>query len=339
MKTLILTLLAPLLVLGATDVSGTWTGTINGPIYLVLKQDGSKLSGTAGPSLKEQALSFENGKVEADRIVFEIGPYAFDLQADGETLKGQAKNGEQTMRAFFKRPKQRSASDPPPGFEVASVKPSPPPSGNGINSSMNVAPGRVTCTNVSLRKLIVRAYGMKDYQFSGPDWLNTEIYDITATMPVDTSGEDMMLMMQTLLTERFKLVFHRENKEMSVLALVAGKTGSKLKPVEFTKGSTSLSPGKFEATSVPLTNVAEVLSRHLNRPVLDMTGLKGVYNFTLQWTQDSKTSAPAPGDEAREIGPSLYTAIQEQLGLKLEPRKAPVEMLVVDHAEKVPTGN
>jgi len=339
MKILRLMMLTTVLAIGATDVSGSWTGTLGGPIYLVLKQDGAKLSGTAGPSLKEQALSFDDGKIEGDRLIFRIGPYAFDLQADGETLKGEAKNGEQSVRAFFKRPKQRSASDPPLAFEVASVKRSAPPSAGGVNSSMNLAPGRITCTNVSLKKLIVRAYGLKDYQLSGPDWLDSEIYDIVTTMPADTSGDDLRLMLQNLLSDRFRLATHTEGKEMSVLALVVAKGGSKLKAAEFGNSNTSMSPGKLTAKAVPLLNVAEILSRHLNQPVLNMTGLQGVYDFTLEWGPEPKGGAAAAGEPARELGPSLFTALQEQLGLKLEPRKAPIELLVVDRAEKVPVGN
>ena len=182
---------------------------------------------------------------------------------------------------------------------------------------------------------------MKDYQVSGPDWLNTEIYDITATLPPGTTGDEVLLMIQTLLADRFKLTLHRDSKELPVYALVVGKGGSKLQEVEFGRGSTSGSPGHLTATRIAIRNLTEFLSRQTGRPVLDMTGLKGFYNFTLNYTPDAAPSAPSPETPIPEsaVGPSLFTAVQEQLGLRLEARKAPVEILVVDHAEKVPTEN
>jgi uncharacterized protein (TIGR03435 family) len=155
-------------------------------------------------------------------------------------------------------------------------------------------------------------------------------------MPADTSSEDLFLMMQRLLAERFRLAFHREMRDMPVYELVQMKTPHKLKGVELGKGSTSMGPGKLTATAVPIGNFVDTMSRYLNRPVLDKTGLSGTFDFSLEWSPDSKTS-----DAAGELpaGPSLFTAIQEQMGLKLESRKAPIEILVVDRAEKVPTGN
>jgi len=201
---------------------------------------------------------------------------------------------------------------------------------------MNVSPGRLTCTNVTLKKLLVRAYSLKDYQVTGPDWLNTELYSIVASMPADTFGEDLLEMVQGLITERFQLATHREMKEMPVYELVVGKNGSKLTSVPYGRGSTSVNPGKLTAQGVPLRNLTEQLSRFLNRPVLDKTGLTGVFDFTMEWSPEGKTT-----DEAGDlpVGPSLFTAVQEQLGLKLESRRAPVEILVVDRGERVPAGN
>jgi uncharacterized protein (TIGR03435 family) len=322
----------------AADISGAWTGNLGGPVYIVFKQEGSRLSGSGGQNPADQILTFDNGKVEGDQVTFKVGPFAFDLHIEGESLRGQATNGERTLPVFFKRAKTRPAGAPLPVFEVASVKQvQPPPPGRGVSSSMRMDPGRFICTNVTLKKLIFNAYGVKDYEVTGPDWLNTELYDIAASVPTDTAGDDVLLMMQSLLAERFKLALHRERKEMPVFALIVGKTGPKLKQVEFGPSRTSASPGKLTATNVPMRNLAEFLSRQLDRPVLDLTGLKGFYDFTLEWAPEAKASAP--GDAAGEIGASLFTAVQEQLGLKLEGRKAPIEILVVDRAEKVPTGN
>jgi uncharacterized protein (TIGR03435 family) len=322
----------------AADVSGKW---VSAPIYLVLKLEGNKLSGSAGPTEKEQLLTFDNGAVDGDRVTFKAGSFQFSLKLNGDELKGEMRNGADSTPVFLKRATDRTNAGPR-SFEVASVKRSPPPSGNGINSSMRLDPGRLTCNNVSLKKLIYESYAVKDYQVSGPDWLNTEIYDITATLPPGVSRDDVLLMLQTLLAERFKLTLHRDAREMPVYALVVGKGGSKLQEVEFARGSTSASHGKLVATTIPIRNFTEFLSRQTGRPVLDMTGLKGFYSFSLNYTPEEALSVPEPGSgpiAESAVGPTLLNAIQEQLGLKLEARKAPVEILVVDHAEKIPTEN
>jgi uncharacterized protein (TIGR03435 family) len=340
MKTLLSSSLAGLLAcitgLAATDVSGKWASA---PVYLILKQDGNKLSGSGGPTEKQQMVTFDNGTVEGERVTFHVGSMQFHLQLNGDEMKGEMKNGPDATPVFLKRVTDRPAG--PRAFEVASVKRTTPPLSGGINSSTRLDPGRLTCTNVSLKKLIYESYGVKDYQVAGPDWLGTEIYDIAATLPPGTTGDEVLLMIQTLLAERFKLAIHRDSKELPVYALVVGKGGSKLEEVEFGRGSTSGSPGKLTGTRVAIRNLTEFLSRQTGRPVLDMTGLKGFYNFTLTYTPDEAPSAPAPGTPIPEsaAGASLFSAIQEQLGLKLEARKASVEILVVDHAEKVPTEN
>ena len=158
---------------------------------------------------------------------------------------------------------------------------------------MKLDPGRLTCTNVTLKKLMVRAYDVKDYQVAGPDWMTTELYTIEARMPPDTILEDLMLMIQGLLAERFQLAFHRESREMPVYELVIGKSGAKLKSVGFGRGSTSITPGKLTAQAVPLRNFVEQLSRMLNRPVLDKTGLTGLFDFTLEWAPEGKTTDAA----------------------------------------------
>jgi uncharacterized protein (TIGR03435 family) len=341
MKTLfwvpLASLLASVTALAATDVSGRWASA---PMYVILKQEGNKLSGSGGPTEKQQMVSFDNGTVEGDRITFKVGPYQFDLRLNGDELKGVMKSGAETQPAFLKRVTDRPNSGPRT-FEVASVKRAPPQLGKSFNSGIKLDPGRLTCTNISLKKLIYESYGVKDYQVSGPDWLDTEIYDIAATLPPGATGDDVLLMIQTLLAERFKLTLHRDSRDMPVYALVVGKGGSKLEETEFGRGGSSGRPGQLTATKIPIRNLTEFLSRITGRPVLDMTGLKGFYNFTLNYTPDEALSAPAPGAPIPEstVGPSLFSAIQEQLGLKLEARKAPVEILVVDHVEKVPTEN
>src|SRR5262249_41996432 len=155
--------------------------------------------------------------------------------------------------------------------------------------------------------------------------------------------------LQTLLTDRFKLAVHREQKLMPAYALVAGKNGPKLHEADAEAGlRISMGPkGRQLNGKVSLARLADALSNWVDRPVLDMTGIKGIYDIDLEWTPDEgQPGAPvlAPGGEAGrpEVGrdgPSIFTAVQEKLGLKLEGRKSPAEIIVVDHAERAPTEN
>jgi uncharacterized protein (TIGR03435 family) len=333
-----LTLIAILLAAGmqAADFTGNWASA---PMYIVLKQDGNKLSGTGGPTARDQQLSFDNGTVDGNRASFKIGSFQVNVTMNGDELRGELNNGAGTNPIYLKRVIPGAAAGPT-HFDVASVKRAPPPKGDGINSSMQLAPGRVVMNNVSLKKLLYEAYQVKDYQITGPDWIGTEIYDITATIPNGATRDDVLVMMQNLIAERFKVTLHRGPKEMAVYALVVDKTGSKMTEVEFGRGSTSLSNGKLEGVAIPIRNLVEVLSRQMSRPVLDMTGLKGFYSFTLTYSPDEAPAAPtADAVPESSVGPSLMRALQDQLGLRLEARRSPVDMLIVDHAERVPVEN
>jgi uncharacterized protein (TIGR03435 family) len=194
----------------------------------------------------------------------------------------------------------------------------------------------------------LRAYDVKDYQFSGPDWMRSEIYDVSATMPPSTSTEDMQLMFQSLLKERFKIVLRRETKNSPVYGLVPAKGGSKLKEVPLTFGKSSFARGAIVFPSIDMPALAQFLSGNVDRPVLDMTGLKGFFEIKLNWTpEDLRPGQGAGGDRPKDGtaiapdlgGPSIFTAVQEQLGLSLTPRNAPIEMLIVERAEKTPADN
>ena len=245
-----------------------------------------------------------------------------------------------------------------PRFEVASVKMSAPITDGKVMISMGGDPGRINYQGLPLRTLIARAYRVKDYQVSGLDAFGSDRYDVVATMAPDTPPEQVALMLQNLLAERFKLKLHREQKEMPVYALVVGKGGVKLTEVEPAKDGNSnvnMRMGKLDLPKATFAGLADMLSRMMDRPVLDMSGNKATYDIALQFTPDESTmggmgmkmrmAGPGPGPAADHPAtdgsavPNIFTAIQEQLGLKLEARKAPVEILVVDHAEKVPTEN
>jgi uncharacterized protein (TIGR03435 family) len=260
-----------------------------------------------------------------------------------------------------------------PAFEVASVKPSPPPEG-GPNGFFRVAmdggpgtqdPTRIDYRNVSMSILVSKAYGLNYWQLSGPDWINIENYDIAAKVPPGTTKEQLKLMLQNLLAERFKLQVHRETKDFPMYFLTVGKGGPKLKPhvdmpppVDADKpmpdspspikmgpdGYPILPPGTTMASTrgrarirIDNQNLAWLvgqISGQLHAPVQDDTGLKGQYDISLYWS-----SQPLSAQPGADTGPDLIAAVQEQLGLKLEKKKGPVEILVIDHVEKVPTGN
>jgi bla regulator protein blaR1 len=226
-------------------------------------------------------------------------------------------------------------------FEVATVKPVDTSKlGDTININLGtVRHEEVTFGNAALMNCIRFAYNLtSDAQIIGPDWIksNQYIYDVDAKGAPGASREQLQAMMQTLLQERFKLVIHRDQKEMSHYALVPVKGGARIRAIKEV-------PADFRGTTLggrinsilQMPMLAYLLSRfERERPIIDQTGLSGFYEVKLEWTpaQQLQKDDPAPG-------PSLFTAVEEQLGLKLEARKGPVEILVVDSAEKVPTEN
>jgi uncharacterized protein (TIGR03435 family) len=236
------------------------------------------------------------------------------------------------------------AADATPVFEVATIKPSRPETqGKGI-----MVRGRNFSTvNTSLSDLITFAYALHARQITeGPAWLESEKYDLTAKPDAEGQPNDKQwkTMLQKLLADRFKLTFHRDKKELSVFAIVVGKNGPKLTK---SAGDPNGLPGLFfrglgdlPARNATMADFAGVMQTAvLDRPVVDQTGLSGRFDFELKWTPDETQFAalgvrvPAPTDDPA-APPDLFTAIQEQLGLKLQPTKAPVEVLVIDHVEK-----
>ena len=225
------------------------------------------------------------------------------------------------------------AQTPAPAFEAAAIKPSNQAPGH---SSSHSRTGMVVVSNETLRQLIREAYELNDNQIEIPEkWIDAERYDINARALGPAEGEELMKMLQTLLVDRFKLAFHRETRTLPGYALVVSKGGLKIRPVEPGDAHTgSHSNGAhtlMEVEHIPLAEFAARLARPVRAPVVDETGVKGVFSFKLEWTPENLSANAPAGDPD---SPSLFTVLQEKLGLKLESRKVPTEIFVIDHAEK-----
>lgn len=246
---------------------------------------------------------------------------------------------------------QKPAAVPPNlTFEVASLKPSEPGQRNG---GIRPAPGgeRYVATNASLGLMIAVAYRLKaDQIVGGPSWLGADTFDMNATAGRPASIDELHVMLRNLLAERFKLKFHRENRELPVYSLTVDRTGPKLKEHSFQNAGEpwidvaveQMVRMKLNGRSVTMNYFAFRLSQLLDRPVIDQTELKGDFDFELSYTRDLPPGIPEGaqinGAAIDTSGPTIFAAMPKQLGLKLEPRKGPVSVFVVDSVEK-PTGN
>jgi uncharacterized protein (TIGR03435 family) len=258
------------------------------------------------------------------------------------------------------------AQKPPIVFEVASIKPSAPDSRGGRNfmegschgsdtdfdSILHIpssAPqGRCLFNGITLKMLIVWAYNLPlvppdrldQMIIGGPGWTGSDTFfvDARAENPSTTTRDQLLLMLRELLAERFGLAVHRETKEVSGYMLVVAKNGPKLKEPqdkEHQRLGMKLG-GPLTGANASMSMLASALSDRLGRPVLDKTQLAGNYDFTLAWTPGDNEVGPRlpPGQSADLFAPSLFTALQEQLGLRLESQRVPIEFLIVDHAER-----
>jgi uncharacterized protein (TIGR03435 family) len=234
-------------------------------------------------------------------------------------------------------------SAPSPKFEVASIKPSDPSTkGFRIQSAPG---GRLIATGVTVKFLIQQAYGVREFQvLGGPSWLDTAMFDLNAKADEETAGQKnaSQLRMQALLLERFQLRFAKETRELPIYHLVVAKSGPKMK--ESTVGdegrNMSLGRDRLIVQGITTQMLAVQLSQRLERTVVDKTELTKAYDFTLRWSPEGQPLGPKDNESAPvdASGPTIFTALQEQLGLKLESTKGPVEVLVIERVEK-PTEN
>jgi uncharacterized protein (TIGR03435 family) len=251
-----------------------------------------------------------------------------------------------------------------PRFEVASIKASDPNPSNPMFIGMSADGAMVTYTNITLRDCIQGAYRARDFQIVGPDWMTKARFEVSAKLRQGASLDQIPEMLQALLAERFGLEIRHEMKDQNVYALLVADSGAKLKPSERKADDNSpkaLGPdGKprdlmmfgylpggvaITAPSASLKSLVGLMSRFTARPVIDMTGITGQYDFSLTFAPETIIGPKGgvfPGSDSAatsvESAPSLFDAVK-QYGLRLEARKAPVEMFIVTHLEKTPTEN
>ncbi len=261
-------------------------------------------------------------------------------------------------------------------FEVATIKPAAPITGPGVprGGPGSADPLHVNYRSLSMKNLLMAAYDLPIGRITGPGWIDTERYDVAASLAPGTTKEQLAIMLRNLLQDRFKLSVHMETREMPMFELVPGKQpGPNLKryvedpnfvgppPGEPLRGNgepmprpggmmITMSPDRRRVTASkhPMSQLAVMLAAELDRPVIDKTGLLGDWDYTIEFVSEGPMAnlgrqAPAaggngPAPAVSEV-PSLQTAVQEQLGLKLESKRGPVEILVVDRGEKTPTEN
>jgi uncharacterized protein (TIGR03435 family) len=262
-------------------------------------------------------------------------------------------------------------------FEVASVRPSAAQQNNAVAVGLHLDGAQARITSFTFKDYVAMAYRVKAYQISGPDWTGSDRFDLAAKLPEGANSDQIPEMLQAFLADRFQLKFHRDKKELPVFALVLGKPPLRLKEVESETDdgppatnvtaagsgagvmvdlghgtSYSFANNKFDAKKFAMDNLANTLERYLDRPIINLTGLKGKYDFTLEVTpEDYQAMLIRVALSAGLVLPpqvtqlldgnsagSLMDALQ-QAGLKLDSRKAPIDFLVIDQALKTPTAN
>ena len=226
-----------------------------------------------------------------------------------------------------------------PRFDAASVKAVPYPAGEFRAVLGTALHGEVTLTDATMIECLRFAFGINNnFQFAGPDWIQSREYrfNIAAKAPADTSGAQLRLMLQNLLAERFRMALHHEQRDLSFLALVVAKEGLKMQAAKDGSDASGNAQimGKIFSNSMSMTQLTGLLSWFLGQSVLDMTGLQGWFDVKLEWPVEDAQAPVVP-----LAAPPIFTALREQLGLALEPRQGPLEVIVIDHAEKTPIGH
>ena len=236
------------------------------------------------------------------------------------------------------------AAQAQPTFDVASVKPEEITQDLYNANLGRIQHGMLTMGNVTLSEAVRFAWGINnDAQVGGPEWIKSKLirYRIEAKAPPDTPREQVLLMLRSLLIERFHLQTHLEQREIPHLELMPGRKQLKIHPaVEGADASRNRNAmGHIVSAGMTMEVLTTILSRFLRQPILDSTGLKGAYAIDLEWTPEIRGQGNADAAPLEPGATSIFAAVQEQLGLRLEARKTPVPVIVVDRAEQVPAGN
>jgi uncharacterized protein (TIGR03435 family) len=355
--------------LHAQDITGTWQGTlsIQRPQGAVNLRTVIKISKSDDNSLRAVMYSIDQGPqpmagaVTHQGSVVKIalpainGAYEGKLDGDGVNLTGTWTQGPGSNPLNLKRVTDKEAwaipTPPPvlkpmagdydPSFEVATVKVNP----NGRGRLYQLPAREFNSHNTSLTDLIVFAYNVHSRQIEGlPSWADSIKYDVNGKADGEgkPSQQQWRIMLQKLLADRFQLAFHREKKEISVYAIVVAKGGPKMTESVNPNGQLGLvfrGAGNLPARNATMAQCAGVMqSAVMDRPVVDQTGLTAHYDFQLTWTPDETQFGglrpPAPPEDNPNAPPDLFTAMQEQLGLKMQVAKAPVDVLVIERAGK-----
>jgi uncharacterized protein (TIGR03435 family) len=353
-------------------IEGTWQGTLHIPqkdlrIVLKITKDAGALKATfysidQNVQLPVSSIAFQDGELKFGIEVLD-GTYDGKMSPDGSSIAGEWKQGQplalvlergtpETAWTIPEPPKALPpmAADADPSFEVATIKPSKP---DQQGSGITLQGVRLKTVNTSLAELIKFAYNVQDKQIIGaPAWVDTDKFDIDAQP--DTPGtpdkDQVAKMIQKMLTDRYQLKFHRDSKELSAYVLSVAKNGPKMRKSEPDAGNLPglgfRQLGALTVVNATMQDFCELMQSYvLDRPVVDHTDIAGRWNFLLKWTPDQSqfggmgVKVPPPSDTpAADAPPPLFTAIQEQVGLRLEVEKAQVGVLEIDHVER-PSGN
>jgi uncharacterized protein (TIGR03435 family) len=357
-------------------IEDTWQGTLHVPqanrdlriVVKVKKDDKGALQ------VSNYSIDQGGGEMKADSASFQDGEFKFAIQGidgkyegkmsgDGKSIAGTWTQGPGSMPLLLERATPQTewaiptppprlppmAADANPSFEVATIKPSQP---DRPGKLFGVQGSHFRTVNTTLADMIKFAYGVQDKQIIGaPSWVESDKFDIEAQpdAPGAPNKDQVSMMMQKLLTDRFQLKFHKDTKELPAYVLTAAKTGQKMTKSEVPDQLpglffTNISPATLTVRNATMDDVCHLFqSAVLDRPVVDQTGITGKWNFLLKWTADESqfsgmgVKVPPPSDAA-DAPPPLFTAIQEQIGLKLDAGKAQIPVLVIDKVEK-PSAN
>jgi len=372
-KLMLLTIALALFAQETKDLAGTWQGTLAAggrELRTVLKitKDDGKFTGLFY-SIDQGGQPIPSGPITLQGVTVKVpmpgigGAFEGKLSDDRDSITGTWTQGGPSLPLNLVRatsatewpipeppkPLKPMAANAVAVFEVATIKPN---NTGGLGSGIGIRGRHFTTRNTSLVNLLSFAYGLHPRQITGgPAWMESEKFDLDAQPDGEGQPNDKQwkTMVQKLLADRFQLTFHHDKKELSVYAIVVAKNGPKLTK---SQGNPEGLPGLFfrglgnlPVTNATIADFAGVLqSPVLDRPVLDQTGLTGRWDFVLTWTPDEFQFAslggnrPPPSSDPSSAAPDLFTAMQQQLGLKLESTKAMTDIIVIDKVEK-PTAN